>query len=245
MKKYISEGRGIIKQIEVSTSTENPGLFREYLAASPDVRFIMDNQFKNVKTHSRLSSKALWYEWRKKLLDDLKQGLLRIEDGMNEDDQVLSKRESLLSSALPALLQHRDELEREEASLGEQAEELARVDQAEVTAARDCLLALDEQAETKRALVESLRTQIRARQQAIEHATERKLSLTADIAQAEKIKEECRGWNTSELNKWKGENRLDPVCMAGTGAERDQILWSALKRPTAGRLPKSSRPQFT
>ncbi len=174
------------------------------MAADSEVRFIMDNQFKNVKTHSRLSSKALWYEWRRKLLDDLKQGLLKIVDGLEEDDQVLLTREDLLASALPALIERRQDLEHEEASFREKAEENAKVDQAELAVARDNLVRLEEEAESKKALVESLQAQIRGKQEAIEMATEKKMTLTADIAQAEQIKEACRGWNTTEVKKWKG-----------------------------------------
>lgn len=181
----------------------------------------MENQFKNVKTHSRLSSKGQWYEWRKKLLDDLKQGLLKIEDGMIGDDEMLSKRESFFSSALPALLQHRDELEREEARLRDLAEENAQVDQAELAAARDSLLGLEEETEAKQALLESLQMEIREKQEAIENATERKLNLAADIAQAEKIKEGCRGWNTSELKKWKGKDWLLPPVPWKLGAKEE------------------------
>ena len=50
LKNYISEGRSIVKEIEADTYEDNPALFREYMDAAPDVKSIMDNQFKNVKT---------------------------------------------------------------------------------------------------------------------------------------------------------------------------------------------------
>lgn len=193
-----------MRRLETETSEENPSLFRDYLAATPDVRFIMDNQFKNTKTHSRLSSKAVWYEWRKKLLDDLKQGLLKIENNMDEDDRVLQRREDMLSSALPALIEGKERLEREYAGLRDRAEENARVDQSELAAARDQLVTLDEDVGSKRALLESVQMQIRRTQEAIESATERTMALTADIVLAEKTKEDCRGYNAAEVRRWKG-----------------------------------------
>ena len=89
LKKYISEGRRIVKEIETDTFEENPPLFREYMSAAPDVKALMDNQFKNVKTHARLLSKAMWYEWRMKLQDGLEAGLLRISEGLDADEQLL------------------------------------------------------------------------------------------------------------------------------------------------------------
>lgn len=205
LKKYISEGRDIIRRIEADTYAENPRLFREYMASSPDVRFIMDNQFKNIKTYARLSSKAVWYEWRRKLLDDLKQGLVKIDRGMDEDEDVLWKRQDALTTALPALSSEHERLKEEHAQLQTQAEQWAKVDQAESQAVRKTLVALEQEAEEKRLWLDALQMKIRERQEAIELATERKMGFMEEIKQAEKIKEGCRGWNMTEVKKWKGK----------------------------------------
>src|SRR5580700_2650781 len=96
LKKYISEGRSIVREIENETFEENPPLFREYILATPDIRVLMDSQFKNVKTHARLLSKAMWYEWRMKLLDGLKVGLHKISEGMDADGEILHHQQELL-----------------------------------------------------------------------------------------------------------------------------------------------------
>ncbi|KAI9783011.1 MAG: hypothetical protein M1816_001625 [Peltula sp. TS41687] len=199
LKKSISEGRSIIRQIETDVSAENPGLFREYLSAAPDVRLIMDNQFKNLKTYARLSSKAIWYDWRKKLLDDLKGGLLKNQDDMNKDEEMLVKYESLLSFISPHLVENHEYLRQERERLQVQADEIARSNQEELGNARSNLMAIRKEIEEKRALVEQKRTQIREKQEAIEVAIENQMTFREEIKEAERIKEECRGWSASEV----------------------------------------------
>ena len=204
----MSEGRTIIRQIEMDTLAENPGLFHEYMAASSDLQAIMDSQFKNIKTHARLSSKAMWYGWRRKLYSDLHLGLSKISKGLDEDDAVLQKKELLLSSALPRMLATIERLSTEQEELAQQAEEIASSNQAELAAARDNLVELETDLEQKEARLASLQSQIRTQQETIEFKTERKMSLSADIIQADKTREECRGRSVAEVGKWKGMFRF-------------------------------------
>ena len=117
MKSYISEGRQVIRSIEAETYAENPALFNEYVTAPPDIRVIMDNQFRNVKTHARLLSKATWYEWRMKLLEGLKEGLISHVEEMKADDDLLSEREELLNRNVPLLVEKHGSLEQEATNL--------------------------------------------------------------------------------------------------------------------------------
>ncbi len=172
--------------------------------ASPDLQLVMDNQFRNMKTHARLSSKALWYDWRRKLLDGLKAGLLKIANEMAGDDRALRRYEDLLSSSLPELLNDYEQLSAEHARLQERTEEIASGDQIQLTAARNDLLELDADVEQKKAKIESLQLQIRSQQETIEMATEHKMTLAEEIKQAEKIREECQGWSAVEVSRWKG-----------------------------------------
>ena len=208
LKKYMSEGRTIIRQIEVDTLAENPGLFHEYMAASSDLQAIMDSQFKNIKTHARLSSKAMWYGWRRKLYSDLHLGLSKIAKGLEEDDAVFRQKELLLSSTLPRMLATIERLSTEQEALAQQAEEIASSNQVELAAARDNLVDLEVDLEQKQTHLASLQSQIRAQQEAIEFKTERKMSLSADIVQAEKMREEYRGRSVAEVGKWKGMFRF-------------------------------------
>lgn len=205
LKKYISEGRRIVREIETETFEENPPLFREYISATPDFKILMDNQFKNVKTHARLLSKAMWYEWRMKLQDGLKEGLIKIAEGMVVDETLLDKEQKLLSSVLPGLVKHFAALEREHENLEAIASELEDCDPEELEAARSDLLAVDEDTAAKMQEIAELQQQLKATEESVSHLTEQKQLCHTDIKEAEKIREDCRGWNTTEISslRWK------------------------------------------
>ena len=164
----------------------------------------MDTQFKNVKTHARLLSKAMWYEWRMKLLDGLKDGLLRISRDLDEDSETLTQQEQLLQTVLPQLLDQHEQLAAEAKALKAKADELASCDQEELEDARDQLVSVDNELGHKRQMVAELQEQLREREQAIEDAAERKLECQAEIKEAERVREECRGWSGSEVAALKG-----------------------------------------
>ncbi|KAF7549290.1 hypothetical protein G7Z17_g6475 [Cylindrodendrum hubeiense] len=209
LKKYISEGRRMVKEIETDTFEENPTLFKEYMAATPEVKALMDNQFKNVKTHARLLSKAMWYEWRMKLQDGLKDGLLRIDEGMEADQESLEKQKVLLDSVIPALQARYDALVEESSNLEEVAQELADCDPSELEAAREELSSLDDDIEHKKRLIAQLREQYQASEADIEALTAQKQQCLGDIKESETIREECRGWTSTEVNNLKA--RVDAI----------------------------------
>ena len=173
----------------------------------------MDNQFKNVKTHARLLSKAMWYEWRMKLLDGLKEGLLRIGDELTQDDKIIAEQEQLLGPIVPSLTQEHEQLESQASVLQSQADELANCDQDELKNARDNLISIEEEIEAKRKLLEDLQLQLAQQEQGIEQATERKADCILEIQAAEQVCEECRGWSIAEVSDLKGTLRL-PILSA-------------------------------
>ncbi|KAL6876685.1 Spc7 domain-containing protein [Trichoderma novae-zelandiae] len=203
LKKYISEGRRIVKEIETETFEENPPLFREYLSATPDVKALMDNQFKNVRTHARHLSKAMWYEWRMKLQDGLNEGLSSISDGMNDDLKVIEEQEKLLKSVMPHLVSRYESLLEESSNLEEAAKELADCDPTELQAAREELTGLDDDIAQKKKLIAKLRQEFEASEAAVEELTARKTQCLAEIEESERIREECRGWTSTEVNNLK------------------------------------------
>lgn len=204
LKKYISEGRRIVKEIETDTFEDNPPLFKEYMAATPDIKTLMDKQFMNVKNHARLLSKAMWYEWRMKLQEGLKQGLLAIDKGMEADKELLDKQKSLLDSVLPAIVARYKSLVEESSNLEEVAQELADCDPADLEAARDELASLDEDVEYKKKRIAELREQFQASEVEVEDLIVQKQNCVDDIAESERIREECRGWTSREVNALKG-----------------------------------------
>ncbi|KAK6214953.1 chromosome segregation protein (Spc7 kinetochore protein) [Colletotrichum tabaci] len=209
LKKYISEGRRIVREIESETFEENPPLFREYMSASPDFKNILDNQFKNGKTHARLESKAMWYEWRMKLQEGLREGLVRISEGMAVDDKVLHQQQKLLSSVLPAIALRFTALQQEHQNLQAVAEELADCDPEELEAARSDLANLETDVEEKTRRISELRRQLEEAEQGIEELMQEKQQCHEDIKEAEKIREECRGWSISEISALKA--RVDSL----------------------------------
>ncbi|KAL2178754.1 uncharacterized protein P884DRAFT_196911 [Thermothelomyces heterothallicus CBS 202.75] len=204
LKKYISEGRRIVREIETETFEENPPLFKEYMTASPEFKVLMDNQFKNVKTHARLLSKAMWYEWRMKLQDGLKEGLLKTAEGMDEDDRLLAKQQELLSSVLPDMVKRLEALELEHQELEAVARELADSDPQDLEDARAELVAVDKSMEEKTRKLRQLRRELDESVQGLESLTQQKQQYLEEIRQADKIREECRGWSSEEVNKHKG-----------------------------------------
>ncbi|GAB1311067.1 Spc7 kinetochore protein domain-containing protein [Madurella fahalii] len=203
LKKYISEGRRIVREIETETFEENPPLFREYMTASPEFKVLMDNQFKNVKTHARLLSKAMWYEWRMKLQDGLKEGLLKTAEGMDDDDRLLKKQQELLSSVLPDMVKRFEALEIEHENLEAVARELADCDPKDLEDARAELAAVDKNIAEKTRKIEELRQQLDESVESIESCTKQKQQCLDEIREADKIREECRGWSSAEISKLK------------------------------------------
>lgn len=196
----------MIRSIEAETYADNPPLFREYMTAPPDIRLLMDNQFRNVKTHARLLSKATWYDWRMKLLDGLKEGLHRHVEEMKGDDEFLAKKESLLNRIVPELVEKHSSLEQEATSLQQLVDEMENCDQDELRRAREKLSSVEAEIESKKQQLKELREELQDKTDTIDTATELKAEYTAQIEQAERVKEECRGWSAREINELKGES---------------------------------------
>lgn len=205
LKSYISEGRSIVKEIEADTYEDNPPLFREYMGAPHDVKSIMDNQFKNVKTNARLLSKAMWYEWRMKLLEGLKEGLIRIREDMEQDDRSLTEQEQIMQPVLPSLIEEHDKLERQVQAAQAQADELAECDQEELKYARGLLDSIDQDLEAKEQLVEELQDQLRQKEDGLENVMVHKEETLGEIKEAEKVLQDCRGWSASEVATLQGK----------------------------------------
>ncbi|KAL2863839.1 kinetochore-microtubule binding complex subunit SPC105 [Aspergillus lucknowensis] len=203
LKSYISEGRQIIRSIESETYADNPPLFREYMSSAPDIRLLMDNQFRNVKTHTRLLSKATWYEWRMKLLEGLKEGLDRHMEEMKGDDILLSKYEALLNDAVPDLVTKHSFLKEEATKLQQLADELENCDQDELQRARNKLASLEDEIGSKKKMLKGLQDEVQEKTDTIDAGVELKTEFLAQIQEAERVKEECRGWSAREIRELK------------------------------------------
>lgn len=204
----------MIRSIEAETFAENPPLFQEYVNAPPDIRLIMDNQFRNVKTHARLLSKATWYEWRMKLLEGLKEGLNRHVDDMKADDALLVEREELLNSNVPTLVQKHASLEEEASTLQQLVEEMENCDQDELRSTRGKLSDIESEIAAKKQELEQLQAEVQQKTNLIETGVEMRDEFLAQIQEAEQVTEKCRGWSAREINELKGRLLLKQLYMS-------------------------------
>jgi kinetochore protein Spc7/SPC105 len=204
MKKYISDGRHFVRTMEANVLEENPLLFSEYLTAPPDQRKVMDNQFKNLKTNARLEARGEWYTWRSTLLQDLKTGLLHTLDGFKKDESTLVNQEQLLDVVLPPLVEKQEHLVTQCKQLQQRHDELNSCDREELEQTREKLTAADAQLEEKKQLLARLQQELADKESRIEAAKDRKVECAEEIKAAERVREECRGWSTSEVSNLRG-----------------------------------------
>jgi kinetochore protein Spc7/SPC105 len=169
------------------------------------MKLVMDNQLKNVKTHARLLSKGMWYNWRMTLLGTLKEGLFKTGEGMIKDEEILDHQQALLDTVLPKLIQKAGALQTQEADLQASAEELANCDPEELSNARQELISVDAEVEGKKRLIADLRKQLQGKEAELESGVEKKQVWLEETRDAEKTREECRGWTSTEISPLKGK----------------------------------------
>lgn len=204
MKRYISSGREAVRQIEANVEEENPLLFSEYLTAPPDQRAVMDVQFKNLRTNSRLQARGEWYTWRSTLLGTLKSSLLSTLDSFKHDEACLLNQERLLDVVLPPLIEKQEGLSTEQKQLQQRHDELNSCDREELEQTRENLTATDAALQAKRELLMQLQQELADKEARIDAVKERKVECLAEIKAAERVREECRGWSTTEVRDLKG-----------------------------------------
>ncbi|KAL9110516.1 MAG: hypothetical protein Q9227_004874 [Pyrenula ochraceoflavens] len=199
LKSYISSGRRIIRSIEAETLEEQPPLFREYVDARPDVKMVMDNQFRNGKVNARLRSKEGWYAWRSQLVDGLRGGLEAIKEDLQGDATAVGDWERVVEERLPPLEERRKALRGEEEALQRRLEELEGEDRDALAEARRSLHDSSGKLDEKRALLDELKAEMAEKEETLSAAAELKQEFLDQIAEAERVREECRGWNSKDV----------------------------------------------
>lgn len=200
LKHYISEGKKVIKQIEVQTYRDTPPLIAAYMAASAYRRGELDVQMRDMKTHARFRSKEVWYAWRSQLLDDLVKALSGIGEGMIKDDAVLGRTERILDQCLPLLLEQHKNLQLEAARLQEAAASTSEEDKERLDAARDRIVEIDAEMEEKRRILAEVQSEAQELERAIEKMRDNKAECVSAIQDAERLLESCRGFSLNEVN---------------------------------------------
>lgn len=205
LKKYIQEGREVVKEIESDTLDDNPLLFREYIDAPPDVKVIMDTQFKNVKTHARLLAKGIWYEWRMKLLDGVKTALDENLVCMKADEAVIEEAENVTKHVMPGLMARFEAATKTVARMDEVKKRIESDDKEQLREARDRLKSVREKIEEVKKKLERRRKEVEELDIGIEAQEKQKAILQESIGEAERVKEMNRGWSEDEIAGWKNK----------------------------------------
>lgn len=138
-----------------------------------------------------------------KLLEGLKEGLNRHADEMKADDEVLAKHEAVLNGVVPGLVEKHSSLEQEATSLQQLADEMENCDQDELRSAREKIASIEDEIELKKQELQELQTEVQGKTDTVEAGTELKAQFMAQIQEAERVKEECRGWSAKEINELK------------------------------------------
>ena len=209
LKRNISDGRKVIRSIETEILHDQPALFREYVDARPDIRTVMDNQFRNGKTNARLQSKEIWYTWRGQLVTGLRSGLVDIGKGLHGDAKLLDAWQADLDTIVPALQNEQATLSGELGSLQRLHEDLDSVDVDALDQTRKDLRAADAELSRKSALLESLKQQMQEKEEALESAEEFKAEMTAQIEEADRVRQEFRGWPVADVLELR--SRVDKI----------------------------------
>ena len=159
----------------------------------------MDNQFKNMKTNARLLSKAMWYEWRSNLLDDLMQGLVKIKNDFDSDHIVLARYSQSVDEKLPGLEVQYEQLKTECEHLQAHADALASADREEIEALRENVVEREAEIEDKKRKLAELQAEVQLKEEQVDLLTERKGAFTEEIKEAQRTIENCRGLSSREL----------------------------------------------
>lgn len=139
-----------------------------------------------------------------KLQHGLREGLERINHDMDEDIISLENQRQLVDSSLPTLASRYESLVRAHGDLEIYAKELAECDQNELNSARHQLVELEASIQARKKQIAELRTQLQLTESRKEQVSLQKDRCMVDIKEAEKVREECKGWTAKEISVYKG-----------------------------------------
>lgn len=205
LKKYIREGREVVRAIEDDTLEENPLLFREYMEAPPDIKLIMDTQFKNVKTHARFLAKGIWYEWRMKLLEGVRAALEDNLKGLKDDETLLSEALAAGQKLLPEIISRFETARSKLDSMREVKRRIEADDKAQLAIARESLQSVQSRIEQTKAELAQRKKDLEKLDAQLSERELRKQTLQSCIEEAERVKEMNRGWSEEEVSIWKSK----------------------------------------
>ncbi|KAK6333151.1 hypothetical protein TWF718_010974 [Orbilia javanica] len=199
LKRSNKEGKEMFKQIEKMVLEENPRLFREYLLAPPDVRAVMDLQFKNIKSSSRLEARGDWYNWRQGLQETIKAKATENLEALKVDEGCLRKWRDTVDKLGPGLEKKKNELEEKVEVLKIRKEEIEGCDPKELEEKREALKNAKKRLEEKRKELEKLTSVGEELEEEVKGREERKEKCLSAIESAEKVAEANKGYTEEEV----------------------------------------------
>ncbi|KAF3909715.1 hypothetical protein AA313_de0209047 [Arthrobotrys entomopaga] len=199
LKRSNKEGKEMFKQIEKMVKEENPRLFREYVLAPPDVRAVMDLQFKNIKSSSRLEARGDWYTWRQGLQETIKAKAEENLRALKEDGKVLEKQREIVTALEPALVTKHKELEERAQILRARKEEIESCDPRELEEKRAALAVSKKKLEEKKAELEKVLKESEALEGGVKDREERRERCLSAIEDAERVAEANKGHTEEEV----------------------------------------------
>ncbi|KAI5294955.1 hypothetical protein KEM52_002766 [Ascosphaera acerosa] len=180
---------------------ENPPLFREYHSAPSGLRAVMDNQFRNVKTNARLQSKAMWYEWRMKLLSGLQEGLNKHEQDLQHDENVIATKEASVNESLPQLLERHGKLEADVQAMRDRVKHLSSTNRDEMRVYHTKLMQTDGRLAHTTEELNKTQAQLDEMTEALSSAAEMKTELLRETRESERVLAARRACGLTEMRQ--------------------------------------------
>ena len=241
LKRYISDGKRVIKELESETAQETPPLIQAYNVAGPNRRATLDAQMRDIKTHARYRSKEMWYGWRSQLLEDLMKALQSIGEGLIRDDEKLQRAEQILEQIMPGLLEQHQSLQAEVQGLEDEAAAVNEDEREELEIAREKIQATAYEIREKQKILEDLQKDMQEQEIQINDLEENRAEFAAAIKEADRVKESCRSISTNEITGLKG---MHVPCISSKESDTNlrQNPSPTSKKPTAGPSPPPPHP---
>lgn len=204
LRRYISDGKKVIKELEAQTAKDNPPLMQAYMSGDRQEQGAIDAQMRDIKSNARLRSKEMWYAWRSQLLDDLMKGLQSIGEGLIRDDEVLQQLEEVVDNVVPGLIGVHGKLQMEAEMLEQENAAMNEDEKEQLDPARENLQQVSQKVADRQEELARLRREVEGLDLSIGDLQETRTEFLSAIKEADRVKEACRGISLTEINDLKG-----------------------------------------
>ena len=124
------------------------------------------------------------------------------------DNDALADQERILQDSLPSLLDHYERMREEYTELQRKAAELDDCDQDDLAQTRQQLITANQSIRAKQERLAALKQQSKQLDTSFEDAQDAKIENLQAIQEAQRVREQYRGWSTTEVSKIKGRSSI-------------------------------------